>query len=400
MGRNQPAFAAFSSCKIPRGDGKVLSSSRRGGRMRERALEGVVAKTSGGKLFGLSLAVAGMAACAAVGPSAAQDASSEGGDAGFKGKSINFIVALAAGGGYDQYARTLARHLERHIPGNPSIVVQNMTGAAGMRATNWLYNAAPKDGLTIGITQRSVLVEPLLGTKEARFDPTKFSWLASLNDEAFIAVTWKDRGIDSIKDAQAREFAVAADGPASDDYIWPAVLNATIGTKFKIVSGYTGKAEERLSVRRGETVGLIGWSWAALQTQEWEDYKAGNWRIIAHLGKGKHPEFDAPSIYDFATTQEARETFDFLDATLSLGRPVFAPPGIPKDKEAALRAAFAAALKDPAFLAEAQKQKLDISPASGEELAERVERLYRTSPAVVERTQAVRKQAMGVAGAQ
>ncbi len=329
-------------------------------------------------------------------PGFAQETASDSVEAAFKGKTINFIVALAAGGGYDQYARTLARHLERHLPGNPNIVVQNMTGAAGMRATNWLYNVAPRDGLTIGITQRSVLVEPLLGTKEARFDPTKFSWLASLNDEAFIAVTWKDRGIDSIKDAQAKEFAVAADGPASDDYIWPAVLNATIGTKFKIVSGYTGKAEERLSVRRGETVGLIGWSWAALQTSEWDDYKAGNWRIIAHLGKGKHPEFDAPSIYDFATTPETRETFEFLDATLALGRPVFAPPGIPKDREAALRAGLAAALKDPAFLAEAQKQKLDISPASGEELAERVQRLYRTPIAVVERTQAVRKQALGL----
>ena len=355
-----------------------------------------MAQASGRKLRGWIVAGAGLAACIPVGLCFAQDAAGESAEAAFKGKSINFIVALAAGGGYDQYARTLARHLERHIPGNPNIVVQNMTGAAGMRATNWLYNAAPKDGLTIGITQRSVLVEPLLGTKDARFDPTKFSWLASLNDEAFIAVTWKDRGIDSIRDAQSKEFAVAADGPASDDYIWPAVLNATIGTKFKIVSGYTGKAEERLSVRRGETVGLIGWSWAALQTQEWDDYKAGNWRIIAHLGKGKHPEFDAPSIYDFATTPEARETFEFLDATLSLGRPVFAPPGIPKDKEAVLRAAFTAALKDPAFLAEAQKQKLDISPASGEELAERVERLYRTPAAVVERTQAVRKQAMGV----
>ena len=365
----------------------------------ERARQGVdkvLAALRGGAIKGL-MSVA-MAFCLAA-PAArcqAQESGPESVEAAFKGKSINFIVALAAGGGYDQYARTLARHLERHLPGNPNVVVQNMTGAAGMRATNWLYNVAPRDGLTIGITQRSVLVEPLLGTKEARFDPTKFSWLASLNDEAFIAVTWKDRGIDSIRDAQMKEFAVAADGPASDDYIWPAVLNATIGTKFKIVSGYTGKAEERLSVRRGETVGLIGWSWAALQTSEWDDYKAGNWRIIAHLGKGKHPEFDAPSIYDFATTPETRETFEFLDATLALGRPVFAPPGIPKEREAALRAGLAAALKDPAFLAEAQKQKLDISPASGEELAARVERLYRTPLAVVERTQAVRKQAMGL----
>ena len=312
-------------------------------------------------------------------------------EAAFKGKSINFIVALAAGGGYDQYARTLARHLERHLPGNPNVVVQNMTGAAGMRATNWLYNVALRDGLTIGIIQRSVLVEPLLGTKEASFDPTKFSWLASLNDEAFIAVTWKGQGIDSIKDAQAKEFCVAADGPATDDDIRPAVLNATIDKKFKVRTGYTGKAEERLSVRRDETLGLIGCSWAALQTQEWDDYKADNWRIIAHLGKGKHPEFDAPSIYDVATTPETRATFEFLNATLALGRPVFALPGMPKDREAVLQAGLATALKDPAFLADAQKQKLDISRASGEELAERGEWLYRTPFAVVERTQAVRK---------
>lgn len=328
-------------------------------------------------------------------PARADDAAVE---AFYKGKTINFICALAAGGGYDQYARALARHLERHIPGKPAIVVQNMTGAAGMRATNWLYAAAPRDGLTIGITQRSVLVEPLYGTKEATFDPTKFSWLASLNEEAFIAVAWKGRGLDSLRDAQTREFPVAADGPASDDYTWPAVLNSVIGTKFKVVSGYSGKAEERLSVRRGETHGLIGWSWGAIQTSEWEDYKAGNWRIIAHLGPGKHPEFDAPSVYDYAETKEARDALDFLVGTLVLGRPVFAPPGIPADREAALRAAFDATLKDPEFLAEAARLNLEISPASGAELAERVVRLYRTPAAVVERAQNARKQAMGTAG--
>ena len=311
----------------------------------------------------------------------------------YKGKTLNFVVALAAGGGYDQYARTLARHLDRHIPGSPTIVVQNMTGAAGMRATNWMYNVAPRDGLTIGMTQRSVLVEPLYGTKEATFDPTKFSWIASLNEEAFIAVTWKDRGLDSIKDAQTREFPVAADGPASDDYTWPAVLNQVIGTKFRIISGYKGKAEERLSVRRGETHGLIGWSWGALQTSEWADYKAGNWQIIAHLGRGKHPDFSAPSIYDYAKSKEATDALDFLVGTLVLGRPVFAPPQIPSDREAALRDAFMATMADPAFLAEAEKQKLEISPAPGAELADRLNKLYLTPKRILERAQAARRQA-------
>ena len=145
-----------------------------------------------GRLLGASL----LAGCFGLTSLHAEEVSTEQAEAAFKGKTINFIVALAAGGGYDQYARTMARYLERHIPGHPNVVVQNMTGAAGMRATNWLYVAAPRDGLTIGITQRSVLVEPLYGTKEATFDPTKFSWIASLNDEAFIAVTWKGRGLD------------------------------------------------------------------------------------------------------------------------------------------------------------------------------------------------------------
>lgn len=317
-------------------------------------------------------------------------------DEGFyKGKTINFVVGLAAGGGYDQYARTLARHLGRHIPGRPNIIVQNMTGAAGLTATNWLYALAPRDGLTIGMTQRSVLVEPLYGTKEATFDPTKFSWLASLNDEAFIAATWKGSGLETLKDAQAQEFPVAADGPASDDYVWPAVLNTIIGTKFKIIAGYKGKAEERLATRRGETTGLIGWSWGALQSSEWDDYKSGNWRVIAHLGRGKHPDFDAPSVYDYAKTTEAREALDFLVGTLVLGRPVFAPPQIPAEHEKTLRAAFSAVLKDPEFLADAEKQKLEIAPASGEELALRVAELYRTPKAIVDRVQAARKPSEG-----
>ena len=333
-------------------------------------------------------AAAGVVAVALAGPAVAQGAPSV--EAFYKGKQLNFVVGLAAGGGYDQYARTIARHLDRHLPGKPTIVVQNMTGAAGMNATNWLYTIAPRDGSTIGMTQRSVIVEPLYGTKAAKFEPTKFSWIASVNDEAYIAVTWKDRGIDSIQDAINKEFPVAADGPASDDYTWPAVMNSVLGTKFKIISGYKGKAEQRLATRRGETVGLIGWSWGALQVQEWADYKNGNWKIIAHLGHGKHPDFDAPSVFDYAKTQEAKDVLNFLVGTLVLGRPVLGPPDVPADRLDALRTAFIATLKDPAFLAEAEKQKLEISPTHGAELAERVKRLYATPPEIVARTQAAR----------
>lgn len=323
-------------------------------------------------------------------PAQAQEGTSPGVEEFYKGRQLSFVVGLAAGGGYDQYARTIARHLDRHMPGKPTIVVQNMTGAAGMRATNWMHAIAPRDGSTIGMTQRSVIVEPLYGTKEAVFDPTKFSWIASVNDEAYIAVTWKGRGINSIQDAIDKEFPVAADGPASDDYTWPAVMNSVLGTRFKIISGYNGKAEQRLATRRGEVVGLIGWSWGALQVQEWDDYKAGNWQIIAHLGHGKHPDFDAPSVFDYAKTKEAKDTLDFLVGTLVVGRPVFGPPDVPADRLEALRSAFMATLKDPLFLAEAEKQKLEISPTPGEELAERVKRLYATPPGVVARTQAAR----------
>lgn len=342
------------------------------------------------RAFGRTALLAAVAGLGFSATALAQQAASPSVEAFYKGKHLNLVIGLAAGGGFDQYGRTIARHLDRHIPGKPTIVVQNMTGAAGLRATNWMYTIAPRDGATIGMTQRSVIVEPLYGTKEAVFDPTRLSWVASVNDEAYIAVTWKDRGIDSIKDAINKEFPVAADGPASDDYTWPAVMNSVLGTKFKIISGYSGKAEQRLSVRRGETVGLIGWSWGGLQTQEWDDYKAGNWRIIAHLGKGKHPEFDAPSIYDYATTKEATDVLDFLVGTVVLGRPVIAPPDVPADRLDALRSAFMATLKDPLFLAEAEKQKLEVSPTHGAELAERVKRLYSTRPEVVARVQAAR----------
>jgi tripartite-type tricarboxylate transporter receptor subunit TctC len=337
------------------------------------------------------LALAGAATLLLGSTAQAQQAGAGSVEAFYKGKQLNFVVGLAAGGGYDQYARAIARHLDRYLPGKPTIVVQNMTGAGGLNATNWLYTIAPRDGLTIGMTQRSVIVEPLYGTKAAIFDPNRFSWIASVNDEAYIAVTWKDRGINSISDALTREFPVSADGPASDDYTWPAVLNNVIGTRFNIISGYKGKAEQRLSARRGETVGLIGWSWGALQGTEWADYKAGNWKIIAHLGHGKHPDFDAPSIFDYAKTKEAKDVLDFLVGTLVVGRPVFAPPDVPSDRIEALRSAFIETMKDPIFLAEAEKQKLEISPTPGAELAERIKRLYATPPEVVARTQAARK---------
>jgi len=314
----------------------------------------------------------------------------------YKGKQIQMMVYSGAGSTYDTYARLLSRHMVRHIPGSPNIVVQNMIGAGGLKLVDYLNRIAPKDGTVFGTVSRGNPFDPIMGKKDIEFDPLKLTWIGSMNREVAIALSWGTSPVKTFEDVRKLELLVPGTGAGADSEIIPRAYNNLAGTKFKIVSGYTGKAEERLSVRRGETVGLIGWSWAALQTQEWDDYKAGNWRIIAHLGKGKHPEFDAPSIYDFATTPETRETFEFLDATLALGRPVFAPPGIPKDREAALRAGLAAALKDPAFLAEAQRQKLDISPASGEDLAERVERLYRTPTAVVERTQAVRKQALGL----
>lgn len=309
----------------------------------------------------------------------------------YAGKQINLIISTAPGGGVDAYSRLLARHFGRHIPGQPTIVAQNMPGASGVKAANYLYNIAPKDGTVIGHVQRGTLVEPLFGNRELKFDASKVSWIGSLNTEWSVALAGGKSGLTSLQDALEREFPVAAEGPTASDHIYASVLNGVLGTRFKIISGYKGKAEERFAIEQGEVAGLIGWAWSSVKNTAWQQVQSGQLKVIAFLAPEKRPGFeDVPTVYDFAKSEEDRQVLDFVFGPQVLGRPHFAPPGVPPARVAALRQAFDDTMKDSAFLSDAAKNKFDLDPFSGEEIERRVRALYATPRAVIERAKAAR----------
>jgi tripartite-type tricarboxylate transporter receptor subunit TctC len=310
----------------------------------------------------------------------------------YERKQITVIVGSSPGGGFDTYSRLLARHLGDHIPGHPNIIVQNMDGAGGVRAANYIYNVAPKDGTVIGIAQRAVFVEPLFGSKEARLDARKLSWLGSLNTEWSVAVAWHDSGLSSIDDALKREIPVAASGTTSDDYIYPTVLNNVLGTKFRLIAGYKGTSEELLAIQRGEVAGMIGWAWSAVRARAGQLVDDGQLRVVVSLAPQPRPGLEhIPTIYDYAKTDEDRQVLNFVFAPQIIGRPYFGPPGIPPDRLALLRTAFEAMVKDPTFLADAAQQKLELDPASAETLQQRIDALYATPSEIIARAKAARE---------
>jgi tripartite-type tricarboxylate transporter receptor subunit TctC len=306
---------------------------------------------------------------------------------------ITLIVSTAAGGGVDAYSRLLGRHLGRHVPGNPRIIVQNMPGAAGLKAAHHLFNVAAKDGSVIGHVQRGVLIEPLFGKSEINFDATKVSWIGSLNTEWAIGIAGGKSGLTSLDEALRREFPVAAEGPTASDYIYTSVLNSVLGTRFKIVSGYSGKPEELLAIERGEVAGLMGWAASSAQALVQQKIDAGELKVIASFAPERRPGYEkVPTVYEYAKSEEDRQVLDFMFGPQVLGRPHFAPPGVPADRLEALRRAFDATMKDEAFLADARKSGMDLDPFSGEEIEKRIRALYATPPAIIERGIAARQQ--------
>lgn len=309
----------------------------------------------------------------------------------YKGNQISLIVGSAPGGGYDAYSRLLARHYDQHIPGQPNIVVQNMSGASGVRALNFLYNVAPRDGSAIAVGQRATLVEPIYGSEQVKIDPRKLSWLGGLTTEWSLGVAWHKSGLNSLEDARRREFPVSASGATSDGYIYAAVLNNVLGTKFKIISGYPGNAEEQLAMERGEVAGRIGWAWGSIKSTASDQIEKGLIKPVVLLALSKQPGFTAPLARDYADNEEERQILDFVFAPQVLGRPYFGPRGVPENRLAALRQAFAATVNDPKFLADAEKQKLDTQYVPAEQLADLIDQLYATSPEVIAKARVARE---------
>jgi tripartite-type tricarboxylate transporter receptor subunit TctC len=310
----------------------------------------------------------------------------------YKDKTVELYIGYSVGGAYDVYGRLLARHMGKHIPGNPTIVPKNMEGAGSLRLANWLYTVGKKDGTVFGTIGRGIAFDPLLGRGGAQFDATKFGWIGSANDEVSICTAWHTTGIQKFEDLMSKELIVGGTGGSADTDQFPRILNGVFGTKMKVISGYPGGNDINLAMERGEVQGRCGWSWSSVEATHPSWVKDGKVKILAQLSLAKHPDLpDVPLIMDFAKTEEQKQILRLIFARQVMGRPFLAPPDLPADRLAALRKAFMDTMKDPDFLAEAQKSELEITPVSGEEIQRLVEEVYQTPKDIVSKAAAMVK---------
>ena len=328
-------------------------------------------------------------AAASVMPAAAQDAA-----AFFAGKQIEIVIGTTAGGGYDTYARLVARHMGDYVSGKPTIVPKNMPGAGSNKATGYIYAVAPKDGTSIGAVFPGAIVDPLLGDKsQAQHDSTKLIYLGSANNEVFICIGRSDAPVQKFEDAFTKEMILGASAAGGSTRDFPALLNNVLGTKFTVVSGYPGSKEIVLAVERNEVQGACGYGWSSLIAQNASLLDSGKVRVLAQETMKSHPTLDkmgVPLTIKFAKTDEQKQILELVYGQLVFGRPYVLPPGVPADRVTVLRRAFDATLKDSKLLAEAERSQLDVQGVTGEDVQAVVTKMYATPAAVVERT----KQAM------
>src|SRR5690349_7027622 len=305
----------------------------------------------------------------------------------YRGKSIDLDIGYSVGGGYDLYARLIARRLGGHIPGNPTVVPKNMEGAGSLRLANWMFRVAPKDGSVIATIGRGTGFDPILGVKGATFDGTKFTWIGSANNEVSVCVSWNaTSGITKFEDLFTKEMTVGGTSMSADTDQFPRILNGVLGTKMKIVSGYPGGSEVVLAMERGEVQGRCGWSWSSLISthKSWLDEKKIT--VLAQIALRRHPELpDVPLIMDFAKTPEQKQILRLMFARQVMGRPYLAPPGIPADRAEVLRKAFMDTMNDPDFKADADKAQLEITPVDGDDLQKLVTEVYQTPPEIAKK---------------
>ncbi|MGE5538494.1 MAG: Bug family tripartite tricarboxylate transporter substrate binding protein [Gemmatimonas sp.] len=283
-------------------------------------------------------------------------------DSFYRSNGLKFIVAAGAGGGYDVYGRALARHIGAHLPGNPSVVAQNMPGADGLKATNFIYNVAPKDGSVIGNTYATMTLQPLLTSQGIQFDPLKLNWLGSMGKQNALCVTWTTSPIKTIEDARITVTTVSSTGAAGSRTTVPKILNAVLGTKFKVITGYD-TAGASLAVERGEVDGLCGVSYATLMASNPHWLLNRKVNVLVQLAREKDPHVPStPMALDMVEDANDRRLLDLILVVQEVGRPVIAPPDVSADRLTALQKAFADTMVDPAFAADAERLKLEIDP--------------------------------------
>jgi tripartite-type tricarboxylate transporter receptor subunit TctC len=306
----------------------------------------------------------------------------------YRGKQLTLYIGTSAGGGYDTYARLLARRFGNYIPGNPTIVPQNMPGAGSNKLASFVYSVAPKDGTAAGAIFSGAILQPLLGDTPTQHDPSKLIYLGNANVEVFTCLARSDAPVKSFDDVFRQELIVGAtnEGGATRDF--EAMLINVLGAKLKIVTGYPGSNEIMLAIERNEVQGVCGVGYSSIVPQHPQWLSSGFARIIVQLATKGHPAMNRmgiPLAIDYAKTEDDRKAMELIYSQLVFGRPYILPPGVPADRVSALRRAFMAALRDPDTRAEAEKMNLDVDALSGEEVQAEVAKAYAMSPNIVER---------------
>lgn len=302
----------------------------------------------------------------------------------YKGKIFEIDVGFAAGGGYDAYARFLARHIGRHIPGKPRVVVRNRPGAATLTLANALYAKGPMDGTVMGMVARGVPTHKLLGGNGTHFDPGRFHWVGSMNNEVSTCVIADRAGIDDFAGLLEKEVTVGGLGPGSDADQFTSFLDNLMGTRMKLITGYPGTGVSVLALDRGEIDGICGWSWTSVKRMRGAAVAAGRLKVLVQLALRKHPDLpDVPLITDLARTDSQRRQMELLFSRQTIGRPFLLPPDVPKARVEAIRAAFATTMTDPAFVTEAGKAGMEIQWVSGAEIQKLIRRVLDTPTPIV-----------------
>jgi tripartite-type tricarboxylate transporter receptor subunit TctC len=303
----------------------------------------------------------------------------------YRGKTVTLLVASGAGGGYDFFARALAKYVGRHIPGNPTLIVQNMPGAGGARMVNTLYNTAAQDGTMLGVPLAPTAQAQVLDPAPIKYDARRINWIGNLENSIGILFVWHESPTRTITDAMTRTTPLAGSGKSSATYQIPVLANALLGTKFNVVLGYTGAADMELAIERREVDGRAA-VWQTLHISQPNWFKEGKVRIIVQSVLKRAPQLpDTPTYIELAKTDESRKIFEFIALQNVTGRTLIAPPGVPQDRVNLLRRAFDAAVKDPVMLSEMTRAGLVIEPTTGEEVQEVVGRMIATPPEIVGR---------------
>jgi tripartite-type tricarboxylate transporter receptor subunit TctC len=303
----------------------------------------------------------------------------------FAGKTVTMYIGFGPGGGYDLWARVVARHIGAHLPGNPTVNAQNLEGAGSYRAANFIYSVAPKDGTAMALIARDAVLGPLTGAPGAQFDATKFTWLGTPAIETNVCIAYHTAAVKTVRDLTAKELVVGDNGPGTGTHSYPIALNAILGTKFKIVGGYPSSADVFLAMERGEVQGICE-SFDSVKNRRPDWIASGTIAVLFQGGTKPNPELkDVPFVVDLAQKPEDKQAIEFLYAGQGIGRPFVAPPGMAPERVKMLQDAFAATMTDPEFLAETKLRKLTLDPENGEQLEALVKKTYATPQPIIDR---------------